>query len=221
MHSLSSMHSNIIQPGRAKLTALLWMLVGFAMLIFMLSMINRAIEMNEHDKTQRSIQFEVKAATKKSKPVRKPKKHKSKAQKISPPSVSMDLLNMELSGIDLGLSSFAADDIGNVDQKLLGDIKNVVMSGDMVDQKAEAKYTVAVTYPARARAKELEGFVILSLLIAETGKVIKVKVIESDPADVFDSSAVNAVKKWLFTPARYKGEPVKAWANQTIRFSLD
>ena len=220
MHSLS-MSSSVIHPGRAKLMAVLWMIVGFVLLIVMLSMINRAIEMNEHDKGRSSIQFEVKPQAKKTKPVKKTKKPKSKAQKVAPPNVSLDLLNMELSGIDLGLSAFAADDIGDVDQKLLGDMKNIVMNGDMVDQKAEAKYTVAVSYPARARAKELEGFVTLSLLIAETGKVLKVKVIESDPADVFDSSAINAVKKWIFSPARYKGEPVKSWANQTIRFSLD
>ncbi len=219
MHEM--MHSSVIHPGKARLMAFIWMLSGIALLIVMLASINKAVENNDKTQHRASTHFEVKPQPQKTKPVKQHKKPKSKPQKIAPPNVSADLLNMELSGIDLGLSAFAADDIGELDNKLLGDTKNIIMSGDMVDQKAEAKYTVAVNYPARARAKELEGFVTLSLLISATGKVLKTKVIESDPAGVFDSSAINSVKKWIFSPAKYKGDPVKTWANQTIRFTLD
>jgi protein TonB len=50
--------------------------------------------------------------------------------------------------------------------------------------------------------------------------VEKVKVLESQPAGVFDEVAVSGVQTWKFEPASYKGENVRVWAKQRVRFDL-
>ncbi|MEA2098888.1 MAG: energy transducer TonB, partial [Campylobacterota bacterium] len=41
----------------------------------------------------------------------------------------------------------------------------------------------------------------------------------SNPEGVFDNTAINGVRGWRFTPAKYKGNPVKVWAKQKISFN--
>jgi len=58
------------------------------------------------------------------------------------------------------------------------------------------------------------------LLIGPTGNVEKVKVIEAQPAGVFDDVATAGVQTWKFEPASYRGENVRVWATQRVRFDL-
>ena len=168
--------------------------------------------------SKQSISFEVKQDLAKPKQVPKKQKPKTKtSKKLSPPAVALDLA---LGGLDIGLGGFNANEIGEVDASLLGDMGNVVMTSDMVDVVPRAKFKTVVEYPARAKAKEIEGFVTMSILINTDGKIDTVKIIESEPAGIFDKSVLRTIKKWVFEPARYKGEAVKTWANQTIRFEL-
>jgi protein TonB len=50
--------------------------------------------------------------------------------------------------------------------------------------------------------------------------VEKVKVLESSPPGVFDDVAAQGVQGWKFEPASYKGEAVRVWATQKVRFDL-
>ena len=75
-------------------------------------------------------------------------------------------------------------------------------------------------YPPRAKAKGIEGYVLLSLLISPTGDVERVKVLEANPAGIFEDVAVAGVKTWKFEPASYNGESVRVWAKQRVRFDL-
>jgi periplasmic protein TonB len=45
-------------------------------------------------------------------------------------------------------------------------------------------------------------------------------VLESQPAGVFDAAAVAGVQQWRFEPASYRGENVRVWARQRVRFDL-
>jgi periplasmic protein TonB len=76
-------------------------------------------------------------------------------------------------------------------------------------------------YPASARAQGLEGRVVLSVLVDARGRVADVKVLESDPAGVFDAAAVDAARRWTFQPATRGGAPSDAWVRQVVRFTLD
>jgi protein TonB len=108
-----------------------------------------------------------------------------------------------------------------MDDSLLGDVGNdVVMTGESVDVAPKPAQRSAMEYPKAARKSGVTGYVLMNLLIDKTGQVEKVKVLQSEPAGVFDEVAKAGVQGWQFTPAQYKGQPVKVWAKQKIRFDL-
>ena len=78
----------------------------------------------------------------------------------------------------------------------------------------------AIPYPVRAKAQGMEGYVLLSVLISPTGQVERVKVLEAQPAGVFEAAAEAGVKSWKFEPAQYQGQAVRVWATQRVRFDL-
>lgn len=186
---------------------------------------NIVILMNSEDsllnqeKKKESASFEVARITKpkpEPKPKPKPKPEPAKAKKSSAaPSISSSL-----SGIDTGLDSFMSSDL-SMDDSLLGDVnKNVVMSEDSVDEAPKPSHRTAMEYPAKARKTGTTGYVLMNLLVSKEGNVEKVKVLESEPAGVFDDVAVAGVKEWKFKPAQYQGQAVKVWAKQKISFNL-
>jgi protein TonB len=125
-----------------------------------------------------------------------------------------------LSGLDLGLPGFSADDLGALEGDLLGGADGMVMTDDTVDQPPAASYQSPMIYPPRARARGVEGYVVFSLLIGITGEIEQVKIIESYPEGVFDEAAMQGINQWRFEPAIYQGQAVRAWAKQRIRFDL-
>ena len=44
--------------------------------------------------------------------------------------------------------------------------------------------------------------------------------LETSPPGVFDDVAAQGVQGWKFEPASYKGEAVRVWATQKVRFDL-
>jgi len=152
--------------------------------------------------------------------VQKPKpKPRPKRSRRAPPN-PLTGLDTSLSGVDMGLPGFSADDLGGLEGDLLGDGSGLVMTDDTVDQPPRASYQAPVTYPPRARASGVEGYVVFSLLIGITGEIEQVKVVESYPEGLFDEAATQGINQWKFEPAMYQGQAVRAWAKQRIRFDL-
>jgi periplasmic protein TonB len=75
-------------------------------------------------------------------------------------------------------------------------------------------------YPPEAVQQRLEGRVILSVTIAASGEVSKVKVTESSGHEVLDQAALDAVCQWRFSPATQDGKAVEWTARLPIRFRL-
>jgi protein TonB len=152
--------------------------------------------------------------------VQKPKpKPPPKRSRRAPPN-PLTGLDTSLSGVDMGLPGFSADDLGGLDGDLLGDGSGMVMTDDTVDQPPRAAYQAPVVYPPRARTGGVEGFVVFSLLIGITGEIEQVKIVESYPEGLFDEAATQGINQWKFEPAKYQGQAVRAWAKQRIRFDL-
>ncbi|HLP81081.1 MAG TPA: energy transducer TonB [Nitrosomonas sp.] len=61
---------------------------------------------------------------------------------------------------------------------------------------------------------------VLSVLVETDGSVNQVQVLESNPSGIFDAAALHGIRNWHFEPAKYKGETVRVWAKQKIRFDL-
>ncbi|SFL03394.1 outer membrane transport energization protein TonB [Nitrosomonas aestuarii] len=129
-------------------------------------------------------------------------------------------LDTALSGIDLGLLGFNAGQLGNLDDSLIGNKGNVVMTADLVDVPPKAISQSAFRYPPSAKKNGVKGYVVLSILVSEKGSVDQVQVLESNPSGVFDAAALQGIRSWQFEPAKYQGDVVKVWAKQRIRFDL-
>ncbi len=74
-------------------------------------------------------------------------------------------------------------------------------------------------YPELALRAGLEGKVWVKILVDKEGKPLKAIVIRST-SDVFDSSAVRAAMRFLFTPAVNNRGPVKVWVSIPFKFTL-
>lgn len=75
-------------------------------------------------------------------------------------------------------------------------------------------------YPVRARALELEGRVVLEVVLDREGRPEPaIRVIRSQPP--FDEAALAAVRRWRFRPARdAAGHPVRVLMEIPVRFEL-
>lgn len=67
---------------------------------------------------------------------------------------------------------------------------------------------VAPIYPRKAAARGIEGYVVLSFTVNETGAVVDPVVMESVPPGVFDRSAIRAALKFKYKPRVEDGKPV-------------
>lgn len=144
-----------------------------------------------------------------------PKKQPRRAP--APPSLAA---GAALAGLDFGLPQYETEDLSALGGNLLGDSKDVVMTDSSVDVPPRPTLQTAIPYPVRAKAQGLEGYVLLSVLISPTGQVERVKVLEAQPAGIFEAAAEAGVKSWKFEPAQYQGQAVRVWATQRVRFDL-
>jgi protein TonB len=78
---------------------------------------------------------------------------------------------------------------------------------------------VRPVYPKEARDKQIEGSVAMDVLIDDKGKVRLASVIEG--SEIFRASALEAMKKFLFRPAKVDGKPVAVRIRYSIKFKLE
>lgn len=63
-------------------------------------------------------------------------------------------------------------------------------------------------YPEQALRDRIEGYVVVQFDITRTGSVSGARVIEAQPANYFESAAIDAVQKFQFSPNDNTTEPV-------------
>ncbi len=78
---------------------------------------------------------------------------------------------------------------------------------------------VRPVYPASAKEAKIQGVVIVEVLIGDDGKVRETRVRRSVPQ--LDAAAVDAVRKWEFTPTKVNGQAVPVVMTTTVNFVLD
>lgn len=188
----------------------------FGLILAMNQYIGKIDKKPVQEVTQISMTKEIKQAPKKKIKKVEPKKQVSRPQTPAP----FQGLNTALSGIDLGLFGFDDGSFGDLDDSLLGNNGNAVMTADLVDVPPRPVSTGSFRYPPSAKKNGVRGYVVLSVLVEEDGSVKQVQVLESNPAGIFDSAALQGIRSWHFEPAKYKGDIVKVWAKQKIRFDL-
>ena len=74
-------------------------------------------------------------------------------------------------------------------------------------------------YPADALKGGIEGEVVLDLQVDANGIVRDVRVVQSQPAAVFDEAAIAAARGWGLNPAAQEPGPLPGWGRAAIPFS--
>ncbi len=94
------------------------------------------------------------------------------------------------------------------------------VSADLVAHPPEIETYVVPVYPPEARAKKIQGRVVLMVVVDTSGKVEDdIQVVESIP--MLDQAAIDAVHQWTFTPARDDGgNPVRVSLQVRVPFTL-
>jgi len=205
--------------GKAKLYAILAMLAGAVLMVLLVVSFNAKVKKKEVKVKDPMRYVKMKKQVKE---LKKPKpKPKPKPKKATPKAPLPDLSSM-LGGIAMDIPEFSSEDIQTNAKSILGDVAaDAAMSEGAVDTKPRVVSRSAMEYPKAAAKKGLKGYVIVNLLIAKDGSVEVAKVIAAYPAGVFDAVALRGVRSWRFAPAKYKGNPVKVWAKQKVRFDLN
>lgn len=207
-----------MRASRVHLAGLVAAVAGVAMVMGTVLLMNRQAARPDQGGGLSGTSIDVVRKEKPPEPpaVRRPEPPKRQTRQAPAPLIGLD---SSLSGLSFGLPAFDASEL-DLGKGLLGDTGEVVMTDDTVDQPPRPLLQTPMQYPPRAKAQGVTGYVLLSLLIGPTGRVERVKVLEAEPAGVFDEVAIAGVQGWKFEPATYKGENVRVWAKQRVRFDL-
>jgi protein TonB len=72
-----------------------------------------------------------------------------------------------------------------------------------------------------AREKSLSGWVDVQFQVLTDGSVSDVSVVGADPAGVFETPAMDAVRKWKYQAVMRDGKPINQRARVRVRFALE
>ncbi len=76
-------------------------------------------------------------------------------------------------------------------------------------------------YPGIARSRHWEGLVLLRVFVTPDGRCAEISVQRSSGHDVLDESALEAVKRWQFVPAKRGDTAQASWVTVPIEFRLE
>jgi len=95
-------------------------------------------------------------------------------------------------------------------------VKAVRVGGDV--REPRKVLDVAPVYPDLAAKAHVEGIVIIEATIDARGRVVDAKVLRGVP--VLDEAALEAVRKWVYTPTLLGGVPTPVIMTVTVNFRL-
>ena len=75
-------------------------------------------------------------------------------------------------------------------------------------------------YPELARSVGAEGYVVVHALIGRSGRVLDVRLDKVFTNPLFDETALEGARHWVFKPAYSDGHPVPVWTTIPFRFVL-
>ena len=81
--------------------------------------------------------------------------------------------------------------------------------------------TTPAVYPRRARERNVDGWVDLSFTVTKQGQTANITVINAEPANVFEESALEAVEQWTFEPREFRGQSIDQLTAARLIFNLE
>jgi len=92
-----------------------------------------------------------------------------------------------------------------------------------VDELPVAIHTVEAVYPTSARARGIQGALIVNMLVCRTGRVLDAWAQWGEgmiPEPTLEAAALEAARQWIFRPASRAGTPVATAVAAPFRFKL-
>ena len=84
---------------------------------------------------------------------------------------------------------------------------------------AHTTHQAPATYPPMARLQHVQGSVIISVLISETGRVLETKIIRGGAMGL-NEAADQSIRRSTFAPGQKDGVRVKSWTTVSVDFKL-
>jgi protein TonB len=91
---------------------------------------------------------------------------------------------------------------------------------DHVDQRPSISRRVTPEYPARAKRMNVEGTVVVELVVDAAGLPRESSVRSAEPPGYFEEAALSAARNMRFIPGKLKGTPVNTMVRLPFAFRL-
>lgn len=151
-------------------------------------------------------------------------KEKKEKKKVPPKRIRKIEMNNRRSGQDNNLQMKFTPELSSsghgVSVATSANMNAVIFNEGETDEELVPVSIHPIPYPDRAKTLGVEGVLVIEIVIGITGKVEEVCIVKS-PHSSFDSEVKKQVKKWLFSPAKNKGVPVRVKARKEIEFKLN
>lgn len=98
-------------------------------------------------------------------------------------------------------------------------LKTIYAAGE-IDGPLMPLVRVPPVYPRSAKRRGIQGWVDIEFIITRAGRVETVKIVQAEPAGVYEKSVVQAVSSWRFSPGKVNGKPVRVRVRQRVQFRL-
>ena len=91
---------------------------------------------------------------------------------------------------------------------------------DAVDQRPTISRRAMPEYPSGARRRNIQGMVVVRLVVDTSGSPQNCAIHSSSPEGVFDDAALRAARKTRFLPGKVNGQPVNTLVMIPYQFTL-
>jgi len=147
-------------------------------------------------------------------------KKKDVVKKTKKVKVNRPKLNVRLSNLGGNLSGTI--EIGSLNAKF--DVSDSLFVSafnlNEVDQRPSILRRVQLRYPFDAKQKGINGKVMLRFVVDSTGNVHEPQVISAEPEGIFEESALEAIARFKFRPAKKGGEAVDCIVKQPLTYDV-
>lgn len=135
-----------------------------------------------------------------------------------PPKLTLDQLDLALNPSTDSLSGGIQIDL-TIDADSLG-TSDFIFNIEDVDEKPTPLRQIAPNYPPTLRRQKVKGVVVLLFVVDKNGNVTAPSVERSSNME-FEKPALDAIRKWKFSPGKKGGEPVNVRVRIPIQFNLN
>ena len=180
---------------------------GTAVVVVGLVAMNSLVQGPEEDGGQSTVSFSVPPPPEQPPPDRPEPRQREPRRSNQPALAPPPNLGSSLSGIAVSLPEFQAEGVRDISESLFGDLENVALTESTVDQPPVTQNAPPPPYPERAKQREIEGQVRVSVLVGSDGEVSERRVLRRLPRGASRRRCPIPVETGPFVPQAITASP--------------